>query len=72
MLLFAGLLLLPVPLRIGGFELTAYVNAEQPGSPSPKPGATYLAATGFKGEKASEWIIRVGDHSLRIAWVVGG
>jgi hypothetical protein len=72
LLLFVGLFWLPVPLRIGGFELAAYARAEQPGSVSPKQGPTYLTATGFRGEKAGELIVRIRNRSFRIAWVIGG
>ena len=67
--MLALLLVLPVPLRLGGFELAAYVRAE-PSPAVPRPGATYLTATGFRGEKSGELILRLGDGSLRIAWVI--
>jgi len=70
--LFVGLFWLPVPLRIGGFELAAYSRAEAPGTTSPKQGATYLTATGFRGERSGELIVRIGDRSFRVAWVIGG
>jgi hypothetical protein len=70
--LFVGLFWLPVPLRIGAFEVAAYARAETPGSASPKQGATYLTTTGFRGERSAEWIVRIGDRSFRIAWVIGG
>lgn len=70
-LLLAGLLALPVPLRIGGFELTAYLRAETVPT-DPRPGVTYLTATGFRGDRSGELIFRAGNGSLRIAWVIGG
>lgn len=70
--LFIGLFWLPVPLRIGGFEVAAYSRVEPPGSVSPKQGPTYLTSTGFRGEKASELIVRTGNRSFRLIWIIGG
>lgn len=67
--LLALLLVLPVPLRLGNFELAAYVRAEADPA-APRQGATYLTATGFRGEKSAELILRLRNGSLRLAWVI--